>query len=368
MTRPVIAVDGRYGLRSPRRGVGEYVYQLLVHLRYLSNRPYDIEVFGDVSADPEVVERLQLLYPVHIPLAPNFFMWEQMAFPQAASRASLIHGTANIGPLTTRKPLALTIHDVIEWHRGKDFPSDIPLRHHISRFYRMNALKKLSKKARTVFTVSEHAKRDISRTLGLPAEKIRVTPLATKIAAEEPHFPKDPYFLALGALDPRKNLKGILIAMREVESPVTLKVVGIEPRALNGFRSLVRDWGLSDRVTLQGMVSDDELKALYQHATGFIYLSFYEGFGLPVLEAMASGCPVIGSDTTSIPEVMGGAGVAVSVHNPNELISVMERLYRDGEWQRSLSRSGLERAQTFHWRKTAELTHQGYLDALSLTP
>ena len=97
MARPVIAIDARYGLRKVRRGVGEYVYQLLKHLADY-DRPYELQVFGDGSADAEVVRSLSQIYPVTVLPVPNFFWWEQVAFARAARHAALWHGTANIGP------------------------------------------------------------------------------------------------------------------------------------------------------------------------------------------------------------------------------------------------------------------------------
>lgn len=362
--KPVIAIDGRYGLRSPRRGVGEYVYRLVTELGFIS-RPYELHVFGDLSADPEVLSRMRFLHPVDLLITPNFFTWEQMAFPQATHGAAFIHGTANINPLATRTPQILTVHDAIEWHRGKDFPGAIPFRHHVSRLYRMNALKRLAPKAQAILTVSDHAKEDIHQILHVDRERIVVTPLAAKNPITAPQFPKEKYFLTLGAMDPRKNLMGAIQAFKRFDRPdYSLKVVGVEPGALRSVKEQVHQWGLDGRVEVQGMVSDEELNGLYQKATGFLYLSFFEGFGLPVLEAMAAGCPVIASKTSSIPEVVGEGGLLVNPSDANEVSKAMQKIADDPDLQAQLVSAGQAHAEDYSWKRTAQLTNETYIQLL----
>ena len=153
-----IGIDARYGLRYPRRGVGEYVYRLFQELGQMSHRGYQMVLFGDQSADESVVREFQGTYPVIIIRSPNFFFWEQIEWPRQARAQGIavLHGTANIAPLAWNH-LLLTVHDVIEWHRGLDFPGDISLRHRLSRTYRMNTLRILAPRAQAIFTVSEHA-------------------------------------------------------------------------------------------------------------------------------------------------------------------------------------------------------------------
>lgn len=359
--KPLIAIDGRYGLRSPRRGVGEYVYRMVTELGFM-DRPYDMHVFGDLSADPEVLKRLRFILPVDLLITPTFFTWEQMAFPQAAHGAALIHGTANINPLLTRIPQVLTIHDVIEWHRGRDFPGEIPFRHQVSRFYRMNALKMLAPRAKAVFTVSRHAKRDMVDILHLDPDKIVVTPLASKTPVTKPIFPKQKYFLTLGAMDPRKNLLGVIAAFSKAALPdYVLKVVGIETAALPSMTEHVKRLGLEDRVTLQTMVPDEELVALYQNATAFLYLSYFEGFGLPVLEAMAAGAPVIASNRSSIPEVVGDGGLLVNPERSEEIAHAMEHLAYHLDQQEELVKAGQRQVERYSFKEMARLTHERYL-------
>jgi len=317
MGRPTIAVDARYSLRTLRRGIGETVYRVCRELADMP-RSYDLVLYGDGSADQEVVREFSSAFRVEILPARPFAVWEQIAWPKRAKldEAFLLHGTANISPLVWRGPLIITVLDVIEWHRGRDFSSSIPLRHHLSRLYRMNTLKWVIRRADVVLTISEHARDDMIRTLNVPADRIMVTPLAAKVSMEMPILSKHPYFLALGAMDPRKNLVGALNAVKMAHEPaIGLKIVGLESQAISKARDLIRSLGIEDRVEISPMVTDEELYALYRHATGFLYLSLYEGFGLPLLEAMALGCPVISSNRSALPEIGKDAVILVDPHD-----------------------------------------------------
>ncbi len=366
--RPVIAVDARYGLRSPRRGVGEYVYQVMKALKD-RDRPYDLVLYGDASHDAATVAEMRQWYEVRIVKAPNFFLWEQSAFPRASAAADLVHGTANIAPLWGSVPQILTIHDVIEWHRGRDFPSKIPMRHHLSRFYRMNALKRLAPRAREILTVSHHAKADILEVLGVDPDRIQVSPLAGKYPIrQEPRTQtggEPRYLLTLGALDPRKNLVAVLRGFAAVKGhDLVLRVVGVEERGRAALAALVKSYGLESRVQVESMVSDTVLQGLYRDALAFIYLSRYEGFGLPLLEAMSQGCPVIYANESSLPEVAGPAGVACSPHDKGAIAAEILRLADDPDYRWDQQWAGLRRARDFSWDLTAVKTHEGYMRAL----
>lgn len=355
----VIAVDARYGLQSPRRGIGEYVFQLMRRLADMP-RSYDLRLYGDGSADPSVVREFQAAYAVEILSAPNFFWWEQRVFPLAVREHQLVHATANIAPLLSFVPVVMTVHDVIEWHRGHLFGGKIPWRHHLSRLYRMNALKRAAPRARLILTVSRHAARDIETVLGVPRERIVVTPLAPKYSPGEVTWPKDPYVLALGALDPRKNTAGMLEAARELTAlGIGVKIVGMEARRLAQF--LVPE---VPNLEVLGMVGDDRLEELYRRAGCFVYPSLYEGFGLPVLEAMALGCPVVTGGNSSLPEVAGTAAALADTLDPHAIAQAVQQIMGDPVRQREMAEQGLAWAGTFDWQTTADLTHQSYEQVL----
>ncbi|CAB1127696.1 conserved protein of unknown function [Candidatus Hydrogenisulfobacillus filiaventi] len=369
---PVVAVDARYGLRAIRRGIGEYVYRLMEALAPLP-KPYQLVLFGDGSADPGVVRYFRQWYPVHILRAPNFLLWEQLVWPRALRALpglALVHGTANIGPWG-RWPLVLTVHDVIEWHRGRDFPGHLTLRHRLSRTYRMGTLAVQARRARLVLTVSQHARTDIGRVLRVPERRIRVAPLGSKWADGGLGWAGDresrPYLLALGAVDPRKNLEGLLRAAAAVRVPdFRLEVVGVEPGGLTAVRTRVAALGLEKRVAVEGMVKDAVLRERVRRARGFVYPSYYEGFGLPVLDAMILGVPVVASRTTAVGELGGSAVLGFNPADPEEMARALTRLWEDAALRAALSAAGRARAQTFSWARTAAATHAAYLEVLGL--
>ncbi|WP_053960149.1 glycosyltransferase family 4 protein [Sulfobacillus thermosulfidooxidans] len=363
MTKPVIGIDARYGMHSPRRGIGEYIYQLLRHLADIP-RSYDLLLYADERADREIIKQFRSAFPIEILKAPNFFWWEQFAMPHAARSLSLIHGTANIGPLRTRQPLVLTVHDVIEWHRGKDFGGQIPLRHHLSRLYRMNALKYLVHKSALIFTVSHHAALDIASTLHVPIDQIIVTPLAPKYQADKVKWPKKPFVLVLGAMDPRKNLALVMkTAALLVSRGVSFKVVGIESRHLS---RVMQDALVPENVELCTMIDDVALADLYAEASCFVYPSLYEGFGLPILEAMSLGCPVITGTNSSLPEIGGDAAFYVDPLDPSHLADAIWQVITHPDQQKDLAERGQQRAGRFDWNKTASLTDEGYRRVLGI--
>jgi alpha-1,3-rhamnosyl/mannosyltransferase len=214
-----------------------------------------------------------------------------------------------------------------------------------------------------VVTISQFIRNEIHDTLGLPWDKISAVPLAP-----DPVFQKqggnlvrenlsalklpDPYFLFVGSLEPRKNLELIIRAMAMQENPVPLVLAGWEAW---GDKSWLA-WAppdLKDKVILPGYVDDPAMVSMYNGAIGFIYPSLYEGFGLPVLEAMACGCPVICSNAASLPEVAGDAALYIDPGSPDSLRQAMDRILLEPELRKDMAHRGMDRAGAFSWKRSA---------------
>jgi glycosyltransferase involved in cell wall biosynthesis len=216
--------------------------------------------------------------------------------------------------------------------------------------------RRAARRADLVLTISESARSDIARVLGIPAERIRVTYLGAPPPDPEA-APKEPYLLFVGGTERRKNLRAVLGALDAVNG-LRLRVVGPDtPSPIHDARTE------HPRVVWLGHVSDQELTALYRHATALVFPSLYEGFGLPVVEAMARRTPVIAADTSSIPEVARGAAVLVDPNDTAALADAMRRVASDEALRDDLAARGVAVAAQFTWEQTARATVAAYEDA-----
>jgi glycosyltransferase involved in cell wall biosynthesis len=215
-----------------------------------------------------------------------------------------------------------------------------------------------------VLAVSELTKRDLIELYGIPEEKIVVTPNGVDPAftPDGPQPNGEPYALFVGALQPRKDATTAIEALALVgEQPPRLILVGPDKGGRADAESTAQRLGLADRVELRGHVPQYELAALYRGAACLVFPSRYEGFGLPVLEAMASGTPVVATTAGALPEIAGGAAILVDQRNPVALAGGIERAIADRE---RLRRAGLERARRYSWAETARRTLEVYRELL----
>jgi len=225
-----------------------------------------------------------------------------------------------------------------------------------------------------VIAISESTKRDAVRLYGIPEEKIVVTHLA----AEDRFRPADPdrvaevrgrfglpprFLLYVGTIEPRKNLDVLLGALRRLKGQgreVPLVVAGRLGWLYDGFLAKIRSLGLESLVLLPGFVPDDDLPALYTAAEAFVYPSVYEGFGIPVLEAMGCGTPVLCSDASSLPEVAGDAGILLPSGDPAVWADAIGRLMEDTALRSELRERGFRQSSRFRWEETARRTWEVY--------
>jgi glycosyltransferase involved in cell wall biosynthesis len=235
-----------------------------------------------------------------------------------------------------------------------------------------------------IITSSEHTKHDVVDLLGIDEERIRVTPLAAHAQYRRIEDPVQvrsvlakydlagrPYVLSLGTLEPRKNLCRLLEAFQRLkqEAPAlehALVLAGGKGWMAEAVFKTIGDLGLASEVKWLGKVPFADLPALLNGADLFVYPSLYEGFGLPPLEAMACGAPVVAANTTSLPEVVGDAGVLVDPYRVEEIAEAMHRVLTDRELNAALRVQARARAQTFSWERTARQTFAAYREAVEL--
>lgn len=284
-------------------------------------------------------------------------LWEQFSLPWQL-RGTLLFSPANTGPLAVRHQV-VTIHDVAtlehpEWFEGK-----------FAVWYRW-LLPRLARRVQHVLTVSEASRQSIIKWTGIAPARVTAIPLAADrrfqpmTQSEEERVRQklalpERFVLAVGSLEPRKNLAGLFAAWQGWENrprDLRLVVVGGRGKVFRGvgFEQLPQD------VQLLGRVDDADLPGLYTAAELFVYPSLYEGFGLPPLEAMACGTPVLTSNVSSLPEVVGNAALQVEPDRPERIRAALIELTHNALLREELRGRGLERARQFSWQKTAELT------------
>jgi len=386
MTAPRIGFDALF-LEQPMTGVGQYALNLWRQLRDQQQEvlpqllmPADAPQHATFESQPG--STATGVPPPRLPGGRTRKMWwEQAGVVLATRRADveLVHIPHFSAPLHQAVPHVVTVHDVIPLALPS-YGGTIKMRAYL------RLVARTVRRVPLILTDSEHAKRDIIRYLGIPQERIRVTPLAVgahlrpaetdtdraAIAAMRATFGlHTPFVLYVGGFDLRKRLpqlvRGFAAALPLLPETYDLVIPG---RAHTGnpviyppLEPLIRELGIADRVRLIGFVSEEDKRDLYRSASVFAFASEYEGFGLNPLEAMACGAPVICSNRSSLPEVVGDAGLLIDPE-PDAIARALVHVLTDDALRADLSRRGLRRAATFSWERTMQLTLSAYRDVL----
>jgi glycosyltransferase involved in cell wall biosynthesis len=333
---------------------------IAVNARYRAHR-----VTGMQRYATEIASRFSDLADSVVPATPLTGMaghfWEQVYLP-AAARGRVLWSPNNTGPLATYRQVC-TVHDLIPLDHPEWFTP------RFSAWYGW-LMPKLVHQVAHIIAVSEFTRCRILERFGVRPGKVTVAPngidkrfsprpsAEITQAREELGIPEGTYLLFLGSLEPRKNIGRLLQAWDRISGELSddtwLVVAGARGRS-----QVFSDAGLQHvpkRVHLTGYVSDDLLPALYSGALAAVYPSLYEGFGLPPLEAMACGTPVITSNSTSLPEVAGDAAILVDPTEPDQIGAAIARIAGDSSLRDELSRRGLARASSYSWDASAVTT------------
>ncbi|MEX0990880.1 MAG: glycosyltransferase family 1 protein [Actinomycetota bacterium] len=368
VTSLAVHTDQLYG--DAPGGIGTYIRQLVPALA-LADQDLDIRLFH-ARFGREAPEDWMLPYPdVELPatirsLYPRWNLFAGPALPSPIADTDVIHAPlpAAIPPARDGQRLVVTVHDLAFEHYPEMFPSTW------KRLYRMG-LRAAAKRAHTIITPSRSTADDLLAHARVPASKIEVVPEAAslpgsggdpdEVAARLGLQP--PYLLSVGTLEPRKNLVRLIQAYRKAV------VDGALPHALvlagpAGWKpdELMRevDAGGPGRVILTGRLSDTDLDVVYRAAWAFAYVSVYEGFGLPVLEAMARGLPVICSNTSSLPEVAGEGALLVDPASVPDMAEAIRRVLSDEHLAGDIAARGMEQSRRFSWDTAARRTLEVY--------
>jgi glycosyltransferase involved in cell wall biosynthesis len=329
-------------------------------------------VFTNRETDPDLTPArsnfTSLPQPIHAASRPVRILWEQMALPLAAARLQLdvLLNPGFTAPLFAGCPQVTVFHDLQhvrhpEYFRWFDLP-----------FWKM-LLFGSAHVSQMLLASSRATAHDVLQHYRLPASRVRVALLGVDPIffdlARQRH--PEPFLLAVSTLHPHKNLDGLLRAFAEFhrERPeFRLTVCGLHGFFTGPLHQLRDQLGLDGVVDFPGWIPRRELHDLYARAWAFVYPSLFEGFGIPVVEAMAAGVPVACSDIEPIAGIAGGAALRFDPRDPTAMLNALRRITTDEELRRRLSEEGPRRASQFSWRKTAEITLEGLKDCAAGPP
>ena len=365
-----ILVDYRPALRE-RTGVGEYIHQLvraytaayareevLLFTSSWKDRP-NLEISASTHA--RVIDR-------RIPVRILNYLWHRREWPPVETLAGAVDVAHSAHPLlmpTRHAAQVVTIHDLFFLSNAAQTDAEV------RRDYPALAASH-AKRADAVITSTQYGKREVVNRLGVDADWIYVCPPGAPTwttLGQGPNVPENGCILFLGTLEPRKNVSVLLDAYalvlgRRPDVP-RLVLAGRETPAASAWLACIRSAPLAGHVLHAGYVTDREREELFRSARLLVMPSLDEGFGLPALEAMSAGVPVIVSSRGSLPEVVSDAGAQIDPTNAGALADAIERAIVDRDWAIEAAQRGLERARTFTWAQSAQTLHRAYEEAIA---
>lgn len=304
--------------------------------------------------------------PLTVPRKLQYLLWHMARISgplnKSALDADVIHTPIFIVPPRKKQPLVVTVHDLTLLH----FPQHHPWN---TRILMGTGLRRAVRDADAFLAISENTRQDLIRLSGVAPERVHVTPLAADPlfrpladnGALARHGIDRPYVLYVGTLEPRKNIGVLLQAFAALEDKeLTLVLAGAKGWMYDDIFAAVEQLGIRERIKVTGYVADEDLPILYSQAQVFVYPSLFEGFGLPVLEAMQCGAPVITTNVSSLPEVAGKAAILFAPDDVAGLTKALQRVLSEPGLCDEMRGKSLEQASRFSWRRTAELTAEVY--------
>lgn len=301
---------------------------------------------------------------------PRLF-WEQISLPRflKKNRIDVLHSPGFVMPIMSKAKNVLTMADMTFFTH--------PEAHTLAkRAYFWMFMPISIKKADKIISISENTKKDILDHVKVDKKKIRTVHLAADRSFKELNKDKcrkeikerydvgSPFILFIGMIEPRKNLERLITAFSELKKKENMQhklvIVGKKGWKFDSIFKTIKKERLEQEIIFTGYVPDEDLAKFYNAADFFVYPSLYEGFGLPVLEAMACGCPVITSNVSSMPEVAGDAGLLINPESVKDIADAIKKVINDKELQKKMRKQGIKQSSRFSWKKTAEKTLRIY--------
>ena len=361
-----IGIEAQRIFRKNKHGMDYVVLQEILEIQKMDN---ENEYFIFVKpGEDHCVKSTENVHVVEI-ACPSYPLWEQWALPQAAKKAKvdILHCTSNTAPIWCDIPLVLTLHDIIFLEpRDKQNKS---LYQNLGWFYRRLDVPRILDKCQRIITVSNYEMENIINKLNIPRERMAMIyngynewfrpinncdlpkAISQKLTAND-------YFFFLGNTDPKKNTERTLVAYSKYLSQSSIKrkllMADLDTNYLNDIITRNGIENIREKIVMPGYIVNSDLPFIYNNAFAFLYTSLRESFGIPLLEAMACGTPVITSNTSSMPEIGGADAILVNPESSDEIASMMLRLETNESFYQKQKTIGLERAKLFSWKKTTE--------------
>lgn len=362
-------LSGKAGYR--RAGIHQYIYQVLRHLPDTPDAP-DYFVFTQYADDALRQQRRMQLYASRWRAENRLarILWEQVSWPLLAARhkLDLLHSMAFVTPVLTRTPAVVTVYDLSFLHYPDRFPP-------LQRLYLSSQTRRSCQQARRVITISESSRQDVHQFFHTPLTHIdavvpgvdasyRPRPPAEVAAFRQQHNLPDRFILHVGTLQPRKNIPTLIAALARLPDEIPLILVGGKGWLYDDIFARITQLGLQKRVHFTGYVADADLPLWYNAAALLVFPSLYEGFGLPVVEAMACGTPVVAANTSSLPEAAGDAGLLFDPHDAAQLAERITAVLTNPDLAAAMREKGLQQASRFSWARAGQETAVVYQRAL----
>lgn len=374
-----IGIEAQRIFRKNKHGMDYVVLQEIKELQQIDH-VNEYYVFVKPGED-HCVESTKNVHVIELK-CPSYPLWEQWALPKAAKKYALdiLHCTSNTAPVWCDIPLVLTLHDIIFLEpRDKNNKS---LYQNMGWFYRRWNVPRILSKCQRIITVSNFEMENIISKLSIPRKRMAMIyngynewfkPIGNcdlpKDVSQE--LTAKSFFFFLGNTDPKKNTERTLVAysnyLNQSQIKRKLLMADLAPEYLNGIIERNHIGNIREHIVMPGYIVNSDLPLIFNNAFAFLYTSLRESFGIPLLEAMACGTPVITSNTSSMPEIGGANAILVNPENCEEITTMMLRLESDQAFYERQRQIGLERAKLFSWKKTAENLLKLYQDVYQET-
>lgn len=362
-----IGVNTRFLLPTKMEGFGWYTYEVVKRM-VLSHPEHEFVFFFDRAYDPKFVFAQNVTPVVLFPPARHpflFIWWFEWSIKKALKthKIDVFFSPDGYLSLTSSVPQIGVIHDLNFEH----YPQDVPT---LARWYLRKFTPKFAKKAQHILTVSEFSRQDIHTTYGIDIHRITLAwngaselfrPLkqAEQVVVRNSYSNGRPYFIFVGSLHPRKNIKNLVLAYAQLaEKCATHDLVIVGSPMWDSMQDLSIPSKIKERVHFTGHVDQETLCALMGSAFSLVYIPYFEGFGIPLVEAMRCQIPIVAGNLSCLPEVAGEAALYVNPFDVDDIALGMQRLIDDSELTEHLKLKSAERALLFSWNYTAEKAYE----------